>query len=79
MKERKAWSSNIHSLNNQQNLTAMTYNLMRVFEETSKKQDAKLTHPSDKKYTKALEQREKKAQQQGRFGNPLFFRKGLYV
>ena len=49
MKERKAWSSNIHSLNNQKNLTAMTYNLMRVFEETSKKQDENLTHPSDKK------------------------------
>jgi len=50
---------------------------MRVFEETSKKQDENLTHPSDKKYTKALEQRDKKAQQQGRFVNPLFFQERI--
>ena len=42
-------------------LTAMTYNLMRVFEEVSKIQDPTLMHPSDKKYTKALEKRDRSA------------------
>ena len=37
-KETKAWSSNVHSLRNQMRLTAMSYNLMRVFEEMSKRQ-----------------------------------------
>jgi len=36
-------------------LTTMTYNLMRVFEEVSKTQAPKHIHPSDKKYSKALE------------------------
>ncbi|GFO72502.1 hypothetical protein BJAS_P2803 [Bathymodiolus japonicus methanotrophic gill symbiont] len=31
-------------------LTAMSYNLMRVFEEISKTQQPELIHPSDKKY-----------------------------
>jgi hypothetical protein len=35
-KETKAWSSNKYSLENQMRLTAMSYNLMRVFEEVSK-------------------------------------------
>ncbi len=73
LKERKAWSSNSHSLKNQMRLTAMTYNLMRVFEELSKIQDPELIHPSDKKYTKALEKRDVKAKKQGYFVNPLFF------
>ena len=58
LKEKKAWSSNSHSLKNQMRLTAMTYNLMRVFEEISKRHTPELTHPSDQKYTKDLEQRE---------------------
>ncbi len=73
LKERKAWSSNKHSLKNQMRLTAMTYNLMRVFEELSKIQAPELTHPSDKKYTKALEKRDVNAKKQGCFVNPLFF------
>ncbi len=77
MKEKKAWSSNTQSLKSQKNLTAMTYNLMRVFEESSKKQDSELTHPSDKKYTQALEKRDHKAKQQGRFVNPLFFQERI--
>ncbi|WP_263458688.1 hypothetical protein [Bathymodiolus japonicus methanotrophic gill symbiont] len=36
-------------------LTAMSYNLMRVFEEISKTQQPELIHPSDKKYSEALE------------------------
>ena len=73
LKERKAWSSNINSLKNQMRLTAMTYNLMRIFEEISKINDPQLIHPSDKKYTKALEKRELKAKERGCFVNPLFF------
>lgn len=72
-KEKKAWSSNAHSLKNQMYLTAMSYNLMRVFEELSKIQAPELTHPSDKKYTKALEKREMNAKKRGCFVNPLFF------
>ena len=39
-------------------LTAMSYNLMRVFEEVSKIQQPELIHPSDKKYSEALEKRQ---------------------
>jgi len=73
LKEKKAWSSSIKSLNNQMRLTTMSYNLMRVFEEISKIQDPTLVHPSDKKYTKSLEKRQEKAQEIGRFVNPLLF------
>ena len=73
LKEKKAWSSAVKSLNNQMRLTAMTYNLMRVFEETSKTQNPTLIHPSDKKYTKALEKRQQMAQKNGGFVNPLLF------
>ena len=58
-------------------LTAMSYKLMRVFEEVSKIQQPDLIHPSDKKYNEALEQ-------WGRFGripafllNPLFFQERI--
>jgi len=73
LKERKAWSSDINSLKNQMRFIAMTYNLMRVFEEVSKKQDPELIHPSDKKYTKALEKRERAAKKLCGLVNPLFF------
>ena len=73
MKEKKAWSSSIKSLNNQMRLTTMTYNLMRVCEEISKRQDSELIHPSDKKYNKSLEKRQKRAQKNGGFVNPLLF------
>jgi hypothetical protein len=54
LKETKAWSSDNNSLKNQMRLTAMSYNLLRIFEEVSKIQDSVLVHPSDKKYTEAL-------------------------
>ncbi|WP_221902208.1 transposase [Bathymodiolus platifrons methanotrophic gill symbiont] len=72
-KETKAWSSNTRSLENQMRLTAMSYNLMRVFEEISKTQQPELIHPSDKKYSEALEIRQQQAQKRDRFVNPLFF------
>ncbi len=73
LKEKKAWSSNLNALKNQMHLTAMTYNLVRVFEEISKNQAPELIHPSDKKYTKALEKRDRTAKKEGGFVNPLFF------
>ena len=54
-------------------LTAMTYNLMRVCEEISKIQNPTLIHPSNKKYTKALEKRQKMVRKNGGFVNPLLF------
>jgi len=43
----------------------MAYNLMRVFEEVSKIQNPELIHPSDKKYTKSLEKRDRTAKKGG--------------
>ena len=54
-------------------LTAMSYNFMRVFEEISKIQHPEMIHPSDKKYTQALEQRQQVAKDKNGFVNPLFF------
>ena len=54
-------------------LTAMTYNLMRVCEEISKIHNPTLVHPSDKKYTEALEKRQQMAKKNGGFVNPLLF------
>ena len=51
----------------------MTYNLMRVCEEISKIQKPTRIHPSDKKYTRALEKRQKIAKENGGFVNPLLF------
>jgi hypothetical protein len=73
LKEIKAWSSNLNALKNQMRLTAMTYNLLRVFEEVSKIQHPEFIHPSDKKYTKALEKRDQTAKKEGKYVNPLFF------
>lgn len=73
LKEKKAWSSDPRALKNQMRLTAMTYNLMRIFEELSKTRNPQLIHPSDKKYTQALEKREQVARKKGCFVNPLFF------
>jgi len=71
--ERKAWSSNINSLNSQMCFTAMAYNIMRVFEEVSKVNKPEKIHPSDKKYNKKLEKRQRIAQEKSGFVNPLFF------
>jgi len=71
--ERKAWSSNLYALNSQMCFTAMAYNIMRVFEEKSKANNPERIHPSDKKYTEALNKRQEIAQGKDRFFNPLFF------
>jgi hypothetical protein len=73
LKETKAWSSDNNSLKNQMRLTAMSYNLLRLVEELSKIQNPELIHPSDKKYTEALDKRQQVAQKMGGFVNPLFF------
>jgi hypothetical protein len=77
LKEKKAWSSNRNALNNQMRFTAMTYNLMRVLEELSKRQQTGLIHPSDKKYTDTLEKRQQSAKKRGAFVNPLFFQERI--
>ncbi len=71
--ERKAWSSNINALNNQMRFTAMAYNIMRIFEETSKANKPERIHPSDKKYNESLDKRQEIAIEKGHFVNPLFF------
>jgi len=71
--ERKAWSSNLNALNSQMRFTAMAYNIMRVFEETSKAKNPERIHPSDKKYNETLDKRQKIAQEKYCFVNPLFF------
>jgi len=77
LKEIKAWSSDNKSLKNQMRLTAMSYNLLRVFEEVSKIQDSKLIHPSDKKYTETLKKRQQASEKKGGFVNPLFYQKRI--
>jgi hypothetical protein len=71
--ERKAWSSNLSALNSQMRFTAMAYNIMRIFEEISKAKHPECIHPSDRKYNKVLDKRQKIAEQKGGFVNPLFF------
>jgi len=73
LKETKAWSPDFHALNTQMRLTAMTYNIIRTFEEISKKQNPELIHPGEKKYTKELERKQLKAEKTGGFVNPLMF------
>ena len=77
LKETKAWSSDNNSLKNQMRLTAISYNLLRMVEELSKIQNPELIHPSDKKYTEALEKRQQAAQKRGGFVNPLFFKERI--
>ena len=50
---------------------------MRLFEETSKKYDANLVHPAEVKYEKALEQRQKNAELESNFINPILFMKRI--
>ena len=71
--ERKAWSSDLNALKSQMRFTAMAYNIMRFFEETSKANNPEKIHPSDKKYNKALNKRQEVAREKECFVNPLFF------
>ena len=54
-------------------LTAMTYNLMRLFEEKSKTNERNLIHPAEAKYLKNLIERGKIAKAQGKFINKIHF------
>ena len=72
-KETKAWSSNDCSLTNQMRLTAMSYHLIRVFEEISKIHHPELIHPSDKKYSEALEKRQQIAKKKRRICESFVF------
>lgn len=73
LKEKKAWSPESSVLDIQMRLTAMTYNLMRLFEEKSKKYDSTLIHPAEIKYKNDLLERQKIAEENGNFVNPLHF------
>lgn len=73
LKEIKAWSSNSSSLENQMNITSMTYNILRFIEEKVKNENKKDIHPAEIKYIKELEKRDVKAKQVGRFVNPNLF------
>ena len=77
LKEVKAWSSDNNALKNQMRLTAMSYNLLRVFEEASKIQDSELIHPSEKKYAEALKKRQQESEKKGRFVNPVFYQERI--
>lgn len=77
LKATKAWSSDLTTLDSQMRLTAMAYNLMRLFEEKSKKHDPALIHPAEIKYQKALLKRDKTAKNNGKFVNPLHFRERI--
>ena len=59
--------------------TAMTYNIMRIFEETSKENSPKYIHPPDKIHNEVLDKRQKIVQEKGRFVNPLFFMLKLHA
>jgi len=77
LKEKKAWSSDNTPLDIQMRLTAITYNLMRLFEEKSKKQDDSLIHPAEIKYIRDLERREKVAKAKGKFVNKIHFKQRI--
>jgi hypothetical protein len=71
LKERKAWSSDSLALQSQMRMTAMTYNLMRLIEEKTKKHDDTLVHPAELKYEKALVKRRIKAKKEGKYVNAI--------
>ncbi len=73
LKEKKAWSPENVPLDIQMRLTAMTYNLMRLFEEKSKTNERNLIHPAEAKYLKNLIERGKIAKAQGKFINKIHF------
>ena len=58
-------------------LTAMTYNLIRLFEEMSKIYDNDLVHPAEIKYEKALMERQKNAGIEKKIVNPILFMKRI--
>ena len=55
----------------------MTYNIMRLFEEISKKHSRDLIHPAEAKYNKTLEWRQKRAKIKSDFLNPIHFLKRI--
>jgi hypothetical protein len=77
LKEKKAWSSDDIPHDIQMRLTAMTYNLMRLFEEKTKRIDENLIHPAEIKYKKKLIQRDKIAKTKGKFVNKIHFMKRI--
>lgn len=77
LKEKKAWTSDNSGLKSQMILTAMSYNLVRLLEEMSKKSDESLIHPAEIKYEKSLNDRQVKANLSNKFVNPVHFGKRI--
>ena len=77
--ERKAWSPNFNALNSQMRFTAMVYNIMVAFEESSKAKNPDRIHPSDKKYNEALDKRRKIVQEKNALLTPYFFKLELHA
>ena len=53
----------------------MAYNLIRLFEEITKKHNSDLIHPAEAKYNKTLDWRQIKAENENKFVNPIHFLK----
>lgn len=73
LKEVKAWSSDHIALDIQMRLTGISYNLLRLIEEKSKKESADKIHPAELKYKNRLMKRDEDAKLKGRFVNPLHY------
>ena len=77
LKEKKAWSSDLNSLNIQMRFTTMAYNMARVLEETIKVENKNQESVAERKYQKTLVQRDEMARARGRVVNPLLFKKRI--
>lgn len=77
LKEKKAWSSDMNTLDMQMRLTSMGYNLMRLIEEKSKRETTEKIHPAEVKYKKQLIERDEEAKLEGRFVNPFHYNKRI--
>lgn len=73
LNEKKAWSSDMNTLDTQMRLTAMSYNLIRLLEEKTKKESPGMIHSAEAKYRNRLIKRDEDAKLKGRFVNPLHF------
>lgn len=77
LKEKKAWSSDLNSLNIQMRFTTMAYNMARVLEETIKVENQDQESVAEHKYQKALATRDVEARAKGCFVNPMLFKKRI--
>ena len=69
--EQKAWGTGKNALKIQCSVIAMVYNFMRFIKEFLHSEEGIVDEKVNKKYEKALEKREQKAQKEGRFLHPF--------